>query len=67
MVDFVLRGSQPTLILLTFRELKYLEFGKVFNIVTLNLVMMWTEVDWRTNLRSLSSRLELSVSFDKTL
>ena len=40
MVDFVLRGSQPTLILLTFRELKYLEFGKVFNIVTLNLVMM---------------------------
>lgn len=40
MVDFVLRGSQPTLILLTFRELKYLEFGKVFNIVTLNSVMM---------------------------
>ena len=44
MVDFVLRGSQPTLILLTFRELKYLEFGKVFNIVTLISVMMWTEV-----------------------
>ena len=45
---FILRGisfsSQPSLILLTFRELKYLEFWKVFNIVTLNSVMMWTEV-----------------------